>query len=421
MEALKVIKNNSTVINVDLRHALIMIAKALDYVGIDDVHHGHRVAYMALECAKRLGWSEEKCQFVYFAGMIHDCGVSSSNEHINLLSELQPEGIESHCLRGKKILASCKPLSCYATAVFYHHTAWKKLANINISDFDKEVSALIFLADRVDFLRARYLNNNHPNLITLFEQVISESILAHAGDIFHPEMAKTMAALVKIDGFWYSMVAEDIENIALQFSLADQYDRQLSIDEIIQLATFLANIVDAKSSFTFQHSSKVALICQQIAKDMELPEIVQKQLYIAGLLHDIGKLKVTDEILHKTGSLTQEEYSHMKRHSIDTRDTLLNIFPNSNIGIWASNHHERLDGSGYPYKLIARQLDLGSRIIAIVDIFQALSQKRPYRDIMKLNEIFSLMDPLIEAQKLDASVYQQLKDNGTYYYQLSTE
>ncbi|MGL1956162.1 MAG: HD domain-containing protein [Colwellia sp.] len=408
-------------IKIDLRHAIISIARALDYVGIDDVHHGHRVAYMALECAKQLGWSKNKCQFVYFSGLLHDCGVSTSNEHLRLLSGLQPEGTEGHCVRGQLALSECSLLACYATVVQYHHTPWKKLAEIEITDFDKDVSALIFLADRVDFLRARYLNNNHPNLITLYEKLISDNILEKSGDVFHPAMAEAMASLVSQDGFWYSMDADNIEQIALNFQLDNQYEQILSMSDVKKLAMFLANIVDAKSPFTFQHSIKVARICQQVAIDFNLSENIQQQIFIAGLLHDVGKLKVPDDILHKEAKLTQEEYSHIKRHSIDTRDIILNFFPNSKIGEWASNHHERSDGSGYPYGLNGEQLDIESKIIILVDVFQALSQKRPYRGIMSLVEVFKIMDPMIEDQKLDKNVYQKIKHKGEHYYQISIQ
>lgn len=85
---------------VDLKQALIWVARALDYVGVDDTHHSHRVAYIAYQCALALNWDLKKAEFCYFAGMIHDCGVSETQEHKMLLDELIPQDAKAHCLRG---------------------------------------------------------------------------------------------------------------------------------------------------------------------------------------------------------------------------------------------------------------------------------------------------------------------------------
>ncbi|MEF1305249.1 HD domain-containing protein, partial [Vibrio owensii] len=180
-------------------------------------------------------------------------------------------------------------------------------------------------------------------------------------------------------------------------------------------------IVDAKSPFTYQHSQKVAELSRYLAKKMGLDEHEQEMIFIAGLVHDIGKLKTPDEILHKEGPLDKQEYTRIKRHTIDTELALHKVFPNAKIAEWASNHHERLDGSGYPYHKTAEALDVPSRIIAVVDVFQALSQDRPYRGRMTQQEIADIMDEQVEAGKLCSDVYQVLSADMQACYQLSTE
>ncbi|CAH1608308.1 HD domain-containing protein [Vibrio sp. MMG022] len=404
---------------VDLKQALIWVARALDYVGVDDSHHSHRVAYIAYQCALALGWDNHQAEFCYFAGMVHDCGVSETREHMMLLEQLVPQDAKAHCIRGYHTLKQCRLLAQFATPILYHHTHWDELEQIDILSFEKNVAALLYLADRLDFMRAHYVTNCHSDLVTLHEELIAECVLVNAGTLFHPEMCRAMVKLIMTDAFWFAMESEHIETIGMQFENIDWLQKQLSIEDLTSLGLFLARIVDAKSSFTYQHSQKVAELSRYLAKKMGLDEHEQEMIFIAGLVHDIGKLKTPDEILHKEGPLDKQEYTRIKRHTIDTELALHKVFPNAKIAEWASNHHERLDGSGYPYHKTAEALDVPSRIIAVVDVFQALSQDRPYRGRMTLQEIAIIMGEQVDSGKLCADVYQVLWSNRQACYELS--
>ncbi|CAH1570299.1 3'3'-cGAMP-specific phosphodiesterase 1 [Vibrio jasicida] len=404
---------------VDLKQALIWVARALDYVGVDDSHHSHRVAYIAYQCALALGWDNHQAEFCYFAGMVHDCGVSETREHMMLLEQLVPQDAKAHCIRGYHTLKQCRLLAQFATPILYHHTHWDELDQIDIPPFEKNVAALLYLADRLDFMRAHYVTNCHSDLVTLHEELIAECVLVNAGTLFHPEMCRAMVKLIMTDAFWFAMESEHIETIGMQFENIDWLQKQLSIEDLTSLGLFLARIVDAKSSFTYQHSQKVAELSRYLAKKMGLDEHEQEMIFIAGLVHDIGKLKTPDELLHKEGPLDKQEYTRIKRHTIDTELALHKVFPNAKIAEWASNHHERLDGSGYPYHKTAEALDVPSRIIAVVDVFQALSQDRPYRGRMTLQEIAIIMGEQVDSGKLCADVYQVLWSNRQACYELS--
>ncbi|MBE4070276.1 hydrolase [Vibrio parahaemolyticus] len=404
---------------VDLKQALIWVARALDYVGVDDTHHSHRVAYIAYQCALALNWDLKKAEFCYFAGMIHDCGVSETQEHKMLLDELIPQDAKAHCLRGYQTLKQCRLLSQFAVPVLYHHTHWDELQHLDLPEFEKDVAALLYLSDRLDFMRARYVMNCHCDIVTLHEELIAECVLANAGTLFNPVMCEAMVKLIMTDGFWFAMESENIETIGLNFKSIDWLQKQLTIWDMNSLGLFLARIVDAKSPFTYQHSQKVAELSRYLAGKLGLDEHDQEMLFIAGLVHDIGKLKTPDEILHKEGELSKQEYTRIKRHTIDTQLALHKVFPNAKIAEWASNHHERLDGSGYPYHKTAEELDIPSRIIAVADVFQALSQDRPYRGRMSQTQIAEIMDDLIEQNKLCTHVYEVLEQNMTACYNMS--
>lgn len=418
MEATELHQNEA--FSVDLKHALIWIARALDYVGIDDVHHAHRVAYIAYECAKQLGWEKQKQEFCFMAGLLHDCGVSQSEEHTALVSKMSPDRSHRHCVAGYQALKRCHLLTRFANIVLYHHTHWSDLINTELSPFDKDISALIFLADRLDFIRARYLKQQDSDLITLNKQEIINELQQYQGSLFKPEYVEALVLQVAKDGFWYSMEPEHIEGLPLSFTHLDWLQMDLSLSALTELGRFIASIVDAKSPFTYQHSLKVADLAKYLGEKMRLPAKTCKMLYVAGLVHDIGKLRTPDAILHKQGKLTKEEYAHIKKHTVDTEIALHMVFPNSKIGEWASSHHERLDGSGYPYNKTANELDLPSRIIAIADVFQALSQDRPYRGKMSKEEITAIMQPMIDNLWLDQAVYLCLSEHLDECYDLST-
>lgn len=149
MEAVKPVMLET--FSVNLNQALIWVARALDYVGVDDLHHNHRVAYIAYQCAKLMGWDKKKQEFTFLAGLIHDCGVSQTAEHSHLISDLVPSESERHCHTGYQALEECEILAQFANIILYHHTDWLRLQEAPISPYEKEVTALIYLADRFDF------------------------------------------------------------------------------------------------------------------------------------------------------------------------------------------------------------------------------------------------------------------------------
>ena len=408
-----------TDIQVDTATAFLTIAKALDYVGIDDVHHAHRVAYIAFHCAKQLGWDRPMIEKAYYSGLLHDCGVLSSEEHKRLLQNLAPMDVNAHCEAGYEALLKTQLLSPFANIVRYHHTPWRDLQHEELSDEDRQLAALIHISDRLDFLRSRYADEHHPDVVTLHEGLIAENLLAHKGELFEPIMTDALAKIVQTDGFWFAMEPYHIERIPYEFTEFKLTEQLLEFDQLVELATFLARIVDAKSPITFQHSERVAKIAKELAMDLDIAVDTCDEIFVAGLLHDVGKLRTPDSVLNHEGALDDHAKTIIKRHAVDTQLTLDGLFPRSNIGRWAANHHERIDGSGYPFKLKDQELDLPSRIVAIADVFQALTQKRPYKGHLNLEEVLSIIEPMVHEGQLDKQVYAVLLARKDKYFDLS--
>ncbi|MFS1955586.1 HD-GYP domain-containing protein [Vibrio cyclitrophicus] len=408
-------------VTVDLRKALFGIAKALDNVGFESKNHGQRVGYIAYRCALSVGWEEEQAQLAFSLGLIHDCGVSQIDEQLSLTSVFIPDSSYHHCQKGYQILKECPVLSIFSKPVLYHHTPWIELKTMPISKLEKELAAIVMLADRVDYLYGVTSSDRYGNLTPDGKASIIERLTEQADEMFETNLVQHMCELVDLDDFWFSMEIPYIENMRDNFEPVPFFSQQMSLDETVAFAEFIANVVDTKSSFTFKHSLKVGQLSEYLAKQLGYSYTTQRKLYLAGLVHDIGKLQTPGDILHKPDLLTDEEYCCIKRHATDTRFALQELFSSPQVCQWASNHHERLDGSGYPMGKTAEELDQPSRIVAVVDVFQALTQSRPYRKGMTLQEALAILRAYVDSYKLDREVFECLEKHAQYCFELSTD
>lgn len=400
---------------IDMHNAITALTGALDLVGVDEVRHGKRVAVMARAIAQHLNWPDTECLSILYAGMLHDCGVSRIHEHHRLTETLEWAGAEEHCIRGAAYLSACQPLAHLSTEIRYHHTRWEKLLETPIDHHLRLRSNLLFLADRIDVLQAPFLNNDQ--VLTEYPAIIAR-IKTLSGLLFAPELVDAFSEIANIEAFWLAMepeyLDEDLRNIGNHVPTT-----RLDIPGIKELARLFSRVVDAKSPFTDEHSQRVALIARQLAMDFGVDGYDLEQVEIAGLLHDIGKLRVSEDIIDKPGSLTPDERATMHRHSYDTYRILQRVFEGSRIPVWAGLHHETLIGDGYPFKTENKELDLECRILAVADIFQALAQNRPYRKTMSLDYILNDLQSRVASGHLDANVVAKLTDNAELYYRLA--
>ena len=156
--------------------------------------------------------------------------------------------------------------------------------------------------------------------------------------------------------------------------------KQETIEEMfVQTVTALSEAVDAKDRYTSGHSKRVAEYARMLAKRMSMSEEKQEEIYRAGLLHDIGKIRIPAEIINKAGKLTDEEYDIIKIHPVTSYNILRGIAGNNLIAIAAKYHHERYDGRGYPNGLSGDTIPLVARIIAVADTYDAMTSNRSYR------------------------------------------
>ena len=187
--------------------------------------------------------------------------------------------------------------------------------------------------------------------------------------------------------FWAALEAPDVSRWEPD-GLALSGDE----DRLDRIAEACARVFDAKSPYSATHSQRVAEIADGIATELGFDADERRTLRRAALLHDIGKLAISNRILDKPGKLTDEEFTAIKAHPVHTLHILERAPCFAELADLAANHHEKLDGSGYPRSLTADDLDLPMRVLAVADIYEALTADRPYRPPMPAAEALAIID-----------------------------
>jgi HD-GYP domain-containing protein (c-di-GMP phosphodiesterase class II) len=227
-----------------------------------------------------------------------------------------------------------------------------------------------------------------------------------AGSWFDPALAAAFERAAAQPGFWEMMQSDDLDRAI--FALEPAQSTSLVDDDYLDdIAAAFAQVVDSKSPYTSGHSERVTLFSDLIARQMGLPDAQRRFLRRAALLHDIGKLGVSNSILDKPGKLDPDEWAAMQMHAAYTHTILSRITAFSELSAIAAAHHERLDGKGYPLGLAGDQIAPETRIITTADIFDALTAERPYRAAMPVAKALSIMADMVGTQ-IDAKCFAAL-------------
>jgi HD-GYP domain-containing protein (c-di-GMP phosphodiesterase class II) len=225
---------------------------------------------------------------------------------------------------------------------------------------------------------------------------------------FDPQLVAAFEQVALADDFWHTLATPNIERAVtgLQAAALDQ-QYVLDDDYLDDIATAFGQVVDAKSPYTSGHSARVALYTDMIAEALGLSDERRRWLKRGALLHDVGKLGVSNSVLDKPGALDADEWDAVKRHAHYTEAILGSIGAFRELATIAGAHHEKLDGTGYPRGLSGDAISIETRIITTADIFDAITAERPYRGAIPVPQALDIMRKTV-GTALDADCFEAL-------------
>jgi putative nucleotidyltransferase with HDIG domain len=390
--------------DVSLLDMVLTVSKAVDLVCPALVDHHTRVAVLALALGRESAFPESRLKELTLAGALHDVGGLATRERIDLL-HFETVDTESHCKLGAVLLEAYPPFERIAAIVRHHHDRWD--SGRGADSAEQPVSAesrLLHVADRVAVLMepGRDILGQAPAIL--------HRVRKERGRMFEPAAVDVLMAAASREGFWLDAVDPGLDRRLHQDLEWERFDPD-SV-QLKDLARFFRRLIDYRSPYTATHSAGVSHTASCLAGKSGFAPADCERMELAGNLHDLGKLAVPLEILEKPGPLTQGEVEVMRSHAYHTHRLLESIPALDTVCQWGALHHEKLDGSGYPFHLHADQIPLGSRMMAVSDVFTALAEDRPYRPGLPMNRVVSILDGLVAGGGLDASVVDLVRRNA---------
>jgi putative nucleotidyltransferase with HDIG domain len=432
---------------------LSALSYALDLTEGRPMGHSVRSCMIGMRLAGEIGLSDSEQSDLYYALLLKDAGCSSNSSklfHILNADEIRAKrdvkltdwtrvGWESlqyalkHVATGAPLLERVKTLLRVAAKQQTESCALVKVRCERGASIARKIGFSEGVAEAIHSLDEHWNGGGYPdgllrgeipmlsgimNLAQTLEvfqvnrgaQVAIEVARKRSGRWFDPDLVRAAESLAKSGSLWTGLnQAEPDHDAAMRHALSlEPQERRMmaSEDTIEKICQAFAEIIDAKTPFTFQHSNGVADAATIISRQMGLSEDDVTFMRRAALVHDIGKLSVSNSILEKPAALDKDEWDIMKKHPYYSLEILRRIPGFETLSEVAGAHHEKLDGSGYFRHMGADQLSLEMRILTVADIFDALAAKRPYRDALPLERVFAIMQKeaprAIDAECLDA-------------------
>lgn len=352
---------------------------------IDDrlVEHGERVTYLVMKMMESLHYSEEEIMRGCLLSLFHDIGAFKTDDIDDLLT-FEKDDVWNHAIYGYLFLRTLTPLKDYADCILYHHTPYHRLIDTSCSW--KDFTALLHFCDRVDTLVHSDKEANLQTLCTVTGRFKEE----HIQSFFQLNADKNLCSAILNDEY-----KKDIYALFPKITFTSE--------EKHQYLQMIAYAIDFNSEFTVLHTILTTSVAIELGKQLHFDHDTLTRIYYGTLLHDVGKCSIPISILEKPGKLTDAEMQIMRTHVTASERVLKGRLPEDILQI-AIRHHEKLDGSGYPYGLDASQLTLQERLVAVADIISALLGKRSYKEAFDMQKTISILTTMAQQNKIDQEV-----------------
>ena len=420
-------------VEVRLSEVLGALSYALDLTEGQAPGHSLRCCWIAMHIGQQLHFGPSELSDLYYATLLKDAGCSSNAARLwelyggdDRATKLDYKTVDSQSLLqiGQFVLQHAGPgealrdrirrvlrLARDGVALSNELTQTRCERGADIVrrlGFGTEVAAGIYALDEHWNGRGKP-DHKRGEAIPLIARI---ALLAQVADVFHamagpkasmaevqrrsatwfdPSVVDAFATVAATPEFWQGLSEADLDR---RVAALEPVSCAIVIDEdrLDQVAEAFAAVIDAKSNYTGGHSERVTGYAGEIAQQLGWGEARKRWLRRAALLHDIGKLGVSNAILDKPGRLDEGEWQAVKRHA-ELSETILHrshVF--RDLSKIAGAHHERLDGGGYPRRLRGDEIPIEARIITVADIFDALTAERPYRAPLPIGEAFALLE-----------------------------
>lgn len=391
--------------DINLNEFTKVISTSLDIVEAElfgtTTNHGKRVAVLVASMGRFLNFDNDFLIALTTCALFHDNAVA---EHILSENEYEDNEIEfnmqKHCILGKHNVDSLPFKVDISGFILYHHEKADGSGPFGEKEGEYPFeSELIALADMLD---VHYAN---PNIHVVDLPVIRKDLEGKIGLEF---TQKAIDALLNIFDAEMIVSLDDSTIYNTAHNLIPSWMVDIEDITVIRLAEFIASIIDYKSTFTQTHSTGVAHKVWAMSDYYEFDSHTRIKAYLAASMHDIGKLKTPSSVLEKTGKLTDSELTIIKDHALQTYEILKDLEGSDDICQWASNHHEKLDGTGYPFGKTADELDFVSRLLACIDIYQAVIEERPYHPARTHEGTMSILRNMAQRGFVDMHITEDI-------------
>ena len=381
------------------------LSEAIDLVSPRVASHNLHTAWIAHAIAREMQLPEPWVTQLVLAACLHDVGGLSLQERLDAL-DFDAED-NRHGETGAALLSQFAPFRPLARIIREHHAPWESLSETeaierepDLTEGERLLRGILLLADRVDVCikPGMSLSAQVPGIV----RKIGE---AEAGR-FNPDALDAFLTVANRATWWEAIKDGTCHERLSKGTTCETI--AINGSDMTHMFSLFGRIVDFRSPYTASHSAAVAACAARLGGKFGFDADGIRMLELAGYLHDIGKLAVPKELLEKHAPLTKGEYRIIRDHPFQSGNVLRHLKAFTQLRIWVSQHHERMNGKGYPCHVQGESLSLGSRILAVADVFVALTENRPYRTGMNLDLAGQAMDTMRIERSLDPDVLATL-------------
>ena len=381
----------------------IMFSKAFDIIEAEVVgaskYHSLRVASLCAKMGKHTGYDDDSLCALFTCALFHDNALTE--ETLNQREAgYKKLNLRPHCEYGQRNVEWLPFTKSVDGYILHHHSCDNGKGPFGVREFPHE-AALIGAADIVDV--TYHLQKKPKAALT----ELRNKIAARIGTFSTKSAVETLLAVLD------SEMLESLSDKNIHATVRQSYPpwkAQVEDKSVLRLARFIAYIIDCKSKYTRKHSEQIANRAWFMGGYYGYAKEEKVQLYLAAALHDIGKIATPSKVLEKPGKLDENEYKTIMEHVRHTYDWLGEVEGLGKIRDWASGHHEKLNGTGYPLNKRETELDFNSRLMACIDIYQAVCEERPYHPARSHEETMTILYNMSDKGFIDSKIVKDLDE-----------